>query len=72
MPEHREEHGGKTISIGGDDTNPTLTIDGQEVEVVRDEDVGRFTTLHLPYTSYETVLELAKQVIDNVPDFRTN
>lgn len=69
MPEQRETYKGKEVVANDDAT--WLTIGGTQVEVSLDERSGRYQTRHLPYTDYESVLELAKQMIDNVPRFRS-
>jgi hypothetical protein len=46
-----------------------LEINGEHVHVTKMED-GRYATHLLPYADYSSVLELAKDLIDKVPQFR--
>ena len=70
MPEQRENYKGKEIIVQtGDDQIIQVRIDGNEVEVARDETSGRYVTSLLPYTDYSSAIDLAKDVSDNVPDF---
>ena len=71
MSEEHETYKGKDI-LASTDKEVQLSIGGQGVDVSRDETSGRFVTVHLPYTSYDSLIDLAKQVIDNVPDFRSD
>lgn len=69
MPEQRENYKGKEIVIDTGDDQIQVRIDGSEIEVARDEVSGRYVTSLLPYTDYSSVVDLAKDVSDNVPDF---
>jgi hypothetical protein len=71
MPEERSTYKGKETVIGTEGNVSRLHIDGREVQFRLNEASGRFETIHLPYTSYRSVADLAKAVIDHVPDFRT-
>jgi len=47
-----------------------VEIDGQHLHVIRLED-GTYGAHLLPYSNYPSLLELAKDVIDKVPQFRS-
>lgn len=47
-----------------------LEIAGKTVDVWEMEP-GKYTTSHLPYSTYETLTDLAKAVVDDSPDFDT-
>lgn len=46
-----------------------IQIDDRQVDVIEMEP-GKFSTSYLPYTSYESVWDLAKAVIDKTEEFR--
>jgi len=48
----------------------TVEIDGRPIEVLQ-EDAGAFYSYYLPYQTYPTALDLAKDVIDHVPSFKS-
>lgn len=52
------------------DAENNLRIGDQSIDVHRSDD-GKFYTPYLPYTQYDSILELAKQVVDKAPDFDT-
>jgi hypothetical protein len=47
----------------------TVEIDGRPIEVLQ-EDREAFYSYYLPYQTYPTPLDLAKDVIDYVPSFK--
>lgn len=58
--EHGEHHEhGSEIS---------LSIDGEPIHVMKSN--NRYSSHHLPYDDYDSVLALAKAIIDIVPSFR--
>ena len=59
-----------TLAAGIDGTVRGLKIDKQIIEVAEGAD-GKYSTSHLPYTSYRSVRDLAKAVIEHSPDFDT-
>ena len=83
---HKETHKGFEIvieDVGADDDQAmaamamaasqpmqSLTIDNVKIDVTVG-DSGKFSTSYLPYTTYNSVLDLAKAVIDHTPDFDT-
>lgn len=70
MPEERETYKDREIIVTEDDNGPRLSIDGKDVEVLRDETSGQYGSSYLPYTDYPSVTELAKHLIDDSPNFR--
>ena len=46
-----------------------IAIDGMSIDVTQPE-AGKYITRYLPYTAYETELELARAVVKHTPDFR--
>lgn len=48
----------------------TVEIDGRPIEVLQ-EDAQAFYSYYLPYQTYPTALDLAKDVIDYVPSFKS-
>jgi len=46
-----------------------IQIDDRQVDVFEMEP-GKFATSYLPYTSYESFMDLAKAVIDKTEEFR--
>lgn len=46
----------------------TVQIDGKHIHAIRMED-GTYSCHLLPYSSYDSPLELSKAVIDKVPQF---
>ena len=68
MPEQSETHKGFKIVI--DDDQDKLTIDDRQIDVSKAES-GRYITSYMPYTEYESIMDLAKQVIEKAADFDT-
>ena len=71
MAEERETYKAWEIIATADDNEVRISIGGREVEVTREDRSKRYSTNLLPYTDYQSLVELAKQVIDHVPDFKT-
>ena len=69
MAEQRETYRGRTIVVKTVGGKPQVSIDNKAVEVLQ-EGPDKYVSDFLPYTSYPTLLELAKQVVDCVPDFK--
>jgi hypothetical protein len=65
MPKDREEYEGKEIVVETDDGEADLLIDGRRVEVSYHEEEDVYATEHFPYTNYESVMELARAVVNN-------
>lgn len=78
MAQHREIYKGFEIVVddpsaaaaGAASPIRKLTIAGREIAFVEDAP-GSFYTGYLPYTSYESVMDLAKAVIEHTEEFRT-
>ena len=65
MAQHTEVYNGKTIEID-DDTNGTkLDIDGNPVNCWLDEDAKKYRSAETPYLEFNTLIDLAKKIIDN-------
>jgi hypothetical protein len=45
-----------------------LEIEGKHVHAIRMED-GKYGSHVLPYSDYDSIIDLAKALIDNVPEF---
>jgi len=59
-----ETYKNKKITVSDDKLH--LTIDGKETRVDFDEDAGKYSLYAvLPYTTFPTLLDLAKAIIDN-------
>ena len=71
MPDQQEEYKGNTIVVSEEGDVPGLKIGDADIEVSVEEGTGRYSSPHLPYTDYPSVSDLAKQIIDVVPGFRT-
>lgn len=69
MPEKRETYKGKEIVVRTRVNGPQMTIDQKEVVISYDEHTGRYATHFLPYTDYLSVMNLAKHLIESVPNF---
>ncbi len=68
MPEQSGTHKGFKIVI--DDDQDKLTIDDRQIDVTKAES-GRYITNYMPYTEYESIMDLAKQLIEKAADFDT-
>ena len=44
--------------------NPKITIDGEPIQVSRDADAGEFNAGEIPYSSFESVEEVAKAIVE--------
>ncbi len=58
---------GKKIIIK-DKEQPLVEIDGKPIRIFYNEN-KEYETNYLPYTTYKSILDLCKSVIDNVPGF---
>ena len=71
MPEQKETYRAFEIEVDESQGTPsTIKIGDTTVEVAMADD-GRYSTPYLPYTDYDSLMELAKDVIDSVPGFKT-
>lgn len=60
-----------TATAGAGSPIRKLTIAGREIPFVQDA-AGTFYTGYLPYTTYESAMDLAKAVIEHTEEFRTS
>ena len=54
-----------------DHHHPSLTIDNAEIHIMKLQD-GTYATHYFPYWGYSTLEDLAKDIIDKVPEFGPN
>lgn len=66
MPVITETHQNKTINIVD---NKQLSIEGKPIPLIFDHDTGKWSCHLLPYTQYDDLVTLAKQVIDDSEEF---
>jgi len=66
MPVITETHQNKTINIVD---NKQLSIEGKPISLIFDHDTGKWSCHLLPYTQYDDLVTLAKQVIDDSEEF---
>ncbi len=67
MPRHEEEYKGKKIVVEEDDNQIAVAVDGKAIPVTRDDQYRRYLTTLLPYFSFVSPMDLAREVIDHVP-----
>ncbi len=70
MPNQQEEYKGKTIAISDEGGVPSLKIGDADIVVEVEEGTGRFSSPHLPYSDFPSVLDLAKLIVDVVPGIK--
>ena len=56
---------------GGGSNHSSLTIDNANVHVMKLQD-GTYATHYFPYWGYSSLEDLAKDIIDKVPEFGPN
>lgn len=62
---------GKKIVISGEGDQVKMTIEGEEIPVRHNIQTGTAIAIeHLPHTSFTSLIDLAKAVVDNVIDMR--
>lgn len=66
MTHHTEVFEGGTIDIE-DDTN--LTINGKEISYIHDAVKNKWSSRYLPYTQYDSLLDLARAIIRDTVEF---
>lgn len=60
-------HSGRKIVINVEGNQVQMTIDGETIPVAYHSESGNcMTTKHMPYTSHSSLIDLAKDVVDNV------
>lgn len=70
MVQTTEEYNGKHIVYPDDDSSGKelpIIIDGEEVHAIKID--GKYASHFLPYMHYNSITELAHEVIDKVPQF---
>ena len=67
MPIKNVTHSGCDIQI--DEDNKQLTISGKPIELIWDHVKGQWSSRHLPYSNYDTILALAKDIAEHSADF---
>lgn len=84
LQEQRENYKGREVFIKYVDGEPQLTIDGEGVDTFTGQMLEQpgfffkggegpvtYSTSYLPFTDYSSVMEMARDLIDYVPDFST-
>ena len=86
MMSHKETHKGYEIVIENDEsvegqsadsTDGAAPVAATDLKIgnisieVSEGEPGQFSTNHLPYTTYESIVDLAKAVIDDSAEFDT-
>lgn len=66
MTHHTEVFDGCTIEIKDDSG---LTINGKEIDYRHDAAKNKFSSRYLPYTQYDSLLELAREVAKHTVEF---
>ncbi len=61
-----ETHHNKTINILDD---KQLSIEGKSIPLDFDHETGKWSTHFLPYTQYDDLVTMAKQIIDDSEEF---
>jgi hypothetical protein len=54
---------------GGHHGGAELTVDGEKIHVMKTKD-NLYASHYLPYTTYPSISDLAKNIVDTVPHFR--
>jgi hypothetical protein len=58
------------ILTEGQADEAAVTVDGKSIDVLWEQDEGRYSTPLLPYTTYDSLEDLAKAVARYVPSMR--
>lgn len=66
MAHHKEVFEGCDIEIK-DDTN--LSINGKEIECEHDGEKNKWSSKYLPYTQYDSLLEMARAIVQHTVEF---
>jgi hypothetical protein len=66
MANHKEVLRGCTIEIQHDDH---LTINGKEIQYEHDRADGKWSSKYLPYTKYNSLLEMARAIVRDTVEF---
>ena len=65
MAHHTEEYKSKNIVINEDGNKVELSIDGTPVNCWHDEDAKKYRSAVAPYKEFDSLVDLAKEIIDN-------
>lgn len=65
MAQHTEEYKSKTIKINEEGNKIELDIDGSSVNCWLDEDAKKYRSAETPYKDFDSLTDLAKEIIDN-------
>ena len=71
MSEKKETYKGRQIIIKTDVKGEQLYIGGKRIDTYLDKASGRYNTSHLPHAEFQSLMDLARNVIDHVPAFKT-
>ncbi|MGV8711910.1 MAG: hypothetical protein ACWA6R_05105 [Nitrosomonas sp.] len=66
MAQHTETFAGCTITIKD---NTGLTINGKEIDYQHDPIKDKYSSKYLPYTLYDSLLELARAIAKHTVEF---
>ncbi len=66
MAHHKEAFEGCTIEVKDD---ADLSINGKEIDYKHDEGGNKFSSKYLPYTQYDSLLELARAIAKHTVEF---
>ncbi|MBA3753740.1 MAG: hypothetical protein H0X01_06320 [Nitrospira sp.] len=66
MADYKESFEGCTIEIKDD---VDLSINGKEIDYQHDEGKNKFSSRYLPYTQYDSLLELARAIAKHTVEF---
>ena len=69
MPAQHVTHSGCDIQI---DEDNQLTISGKPIELKWDHVKSQWSSRHLPYSNYDSILALAKAIAENSADFASD
>lgn len=66
MPTHTETFQGSTIEITDDNE---LTVAGKVIQPTFDAATQQWSSQHLPYTTYSSLLDLARAIVRDTEEF---
>ena len=66
MAQYSETFQGCLIEI---EDNDTLRIDGKRIDPVYNESRGKWSTRYLPYTEYNSLVELGQAIVRDTEEF---
>ncbi len=66
MPTHTETFQGSKIEITDDHE---LTIDGKVIQPTFDSSTQQWSSQYLPYTTYSSLLDLARAIVRDTEEF---